>query len=286
MRTLKSLPCLFAALVCLALSACSSSLGPASPPVSLDALPAYSGSPYVQINGGEPYFSDSALTATSFEEYSELDQLGRCGPAMASVGLDTMPTEERSEIGQVKPTGWQTVKYDCVDGKYLYNRCHLIGYQLTAENANKQNLITGTRYLNVTGMLPFENMVADYVQETGNHVLYRVTPIFEGNDLVAQGVLMEAKSVEDQGEGVCFNVFCYNVQPGVTIDYATGNSALEGSTIEQTETEYVINTNTGKFHLPSCSSAQQLDESNKQMTAESRQALLDQGYTPCGRCKP
>ena len=192
--------------------------------VSLAEIPAYSGSAYVAVNGNQPFFTQEDYTTASYETYSPLDSLGRCGPAMANVGRDLMPTEERGAIGSVKPTGWQTAKYDFVDGKYLYNRCHLIGYQLTAENANKQNLITGTRYLNVTGMLPFENMVADYVKETNNHVLYRVTPMFDGDDLVAKGVLMEAWSVEDEGDGICFNVYCYNVQPGVTIDYATGDN--------------------------------------------------------------
>lgn len=197
---------------------------------TLANIPAYSGNSYVAINGNVPSFSDSDLTTTSFERYSDLDSLGRCGVAFANVGKDLMPTEKRGAIGQVKPSGWHTIKYDIVDGKYLYNRCHLIGYQLTAENANEINLITGTRYLNVTGMLPFENMVADYVKETNNHVLYRVTPIFEGNDLVAKGVQMEAMSVEDKGESISFNVFVYNVQPGITIDYVTGNSSLSGDT--------------------------------------------------------
>lgn len=198
-------------------------------PISLDEVPAYSESPYVEINGNVPFFTDEEKSVTaSFETYSQLDTLGRCGVAYANVGKDLMPTEERESIGSVKPSGWQTVKYDCVSGKYLYNRCHLIGYQLTAENANELNLITGTRYLNVDGMLPFEDMVASYVKETGNHVLYRVTPIFEGNNLVASGVLMEAMSVEDAGEGILFNVYCYNVQPGVEIDYATGESQLAG----------------------------------------------------------
>ncbi len=192
--------------------------------IALDSIPAYSGQAYVAVNGNRPFFTEKDYTTTSFETYSPLDSLGRCGPAEANVGRDLMPTEERGAIGSVKPTGWQVSKYDFVDGKYLYNRCHLIGYQLTAENANRQNLITGTRYLNVTGMLPFENMVADYVKETNNHVLYRVTPLFDGEDLVAKGVLMEAWSVEDGGESVCFNVYCYNVQPGVTIDYATGDN--------------------------------------------------------------
>lgn len=197
---------------------------------SLSNVAAYSGSPYVEINQNVPYFADSELSKTSYEYYSDLDSLGRCGVCVASVGQDIMPTEKRGDIGSVKPTGWHTVKYaGVVDGNYLYNRCHLIGYQLTGENANNKNLITGTRYLNVEGMLPFENMVADYVKETGNHVMYRVTPVFDGNNLLASGVLMEAKSVEDNGAGILFNVFCYNVQPGVTIDYATGDSALDGS---------------------------------------------------------
>ena len=201
-------------------------LRPASA-VSLADIPEYSGEPYVVLQDNWPDFDVEDLTTEPFEIYSELDSLGRCGAAYANVCLEIMPTEERGSIGQVKPSGWQTVKYDFIDGKYLYNRCHLIGYQLAGENANRQNLITGTRYMNVTGMLPFENMVDDYVEETENHVLYRVTPIFEGTNLVASGVQMEAFSVEDEGEGICFNVFVYNVQPGVVIDYATGNSRAE-----------------------------------------------------------
>ncbi len=194
--------------------------------ISAADIPAYAGDPYVTINDNEPQFLETDLATSSYEYYSDLDSLGRCGVVYACIGTDLMPTEERGNIGAVKPSGWHTVKYDIVDGKYLYNRCHLIGYQLSGENANVNNLITGTRYLNVEGMLPFENMVADYVKETGNHVLYRVTPVFEGNNLVASGVQIEAQSVEDQGEGILFNVYCYNVQPGVTIDYATGDSTL------------------------------------------------------------
>ena len=195
---------------------------------SLDEIPEYSGTPYVELEGNRPDFSSSDMTTEAFETYSELDELGRCGVAYANICRELMPTEERGNIGSVKPSGWQTAKYDIVDGKYLYNRCHLIGFQLAGENANKQNLITGTRYMNVTGMLPFENEVDDYVDETDGHVLYRVTPIFVGSELVARGVQMEALSVEDNGEGICFNVFVYNVQPGIEIDYATGNSHLEG----------------------------------------------------------
>ena len=188
------------------------------------AVPAYDGKAYVAVNDNVPFFTEEELSSASYETYGELDPLGRCTVCVASVGQDLMPAEERGNIGAVKPTGWHTVKYDFVDGKYLYNRCHLIGYQLSAENANTRNLITGTRYLNTQGMLPFENLVADYIKETGNHVLYRVTPVFSGNDLVAKGVEMEAWSVEDGGDGVCFHVYCYNVQPGVEIDYATGEN--------------------------------------------------------------
>lgn len=195
---------------------------------TLDSIPEYSGQPYVTLNGNKPDFHPGDMTDEPFEYYSDLDLWGRCGMAYANICEEIMPTEPRGEIGQVKPTGWYTVKYDCVDGKYLYNRCHLIGYQLAGENANEKNLITGTRYLNVEGMLPFENMVDGYVDDTGNHVLYRVTPIFSGMELVARGVQMEALSVEDNGEGICFNVYVYNVQPGVTIDYATGESWENG----------------------------------------------------------
>ena len=197
---------------------------------SLEDIPEFDGSsPYVVINNNIPEFDDEDFTTECFENYSELDSLGRCGVAYANVGIETMPTEERGSISNVKPTGWQNVKYDNVDGKYLYNRCHLIGFQLTAENANEKNLITGTRYLNVQGMLPFENEVAEYVKENNNHVLYRVTPVFKENNLVASGVQMEAESVEDKGDGVLFNVYVYNNQPAIEIDYATGISRFIGN---------------------------------------------------------
>ena len=189
-----------------------------------ETIPEYSGNPYVELNGNLPYFTDEELSTTAFELYSELDSLGRCGAGYANICKEIMPTEERGSIGMVKPTGWHTVKYDCITDRYLYNRCHLIGYQLAGENANEKNLITGTRYLNVDGMLPFENEVADYVNDTDNHVLYRVTPVFSGDNLLASGVIIEAKSVEDNGAGVQFNVYCYNVQPGISIDYTTGES--------------------------------------------------------------
>lgn len=274
------------------LSACGALPQSGGSSATLDSIPAYSGQAYVELNGNQPTFTEDELVTESFETYSPLDSLGRCGVAYANVGLDTMPTEERGSIGQVKPSGWQTVKYDCVDGKYLYNRCHLIGYQLTAENANKENLITGTRYLNVEGMLPFENLVADYVKETENHVLYRVTPIFEGDNLVASGVLMEAGSVEDEREGICFNVYVYNVQPGIGIDYATGASWAEGeqgeiqSSPTPAGTAYVLNTNTKKFHLPTCASVEDMKPENRTDYTGSREALLDEGYSPCGQCKP
>lgn len=195
-------------------------------PVSPETIPEYSGEPYIVLNNNVPFFTDEEMTTASFELYGDLDSLGRCTAAYANVGTDLMPTEKRGSISSVKPTGWHSVQYDNVDGKSLYNRCHLIGFQLTGENANKKNLITGTRYLNVDGMLPFEDMIADYVKETNNHVLYRVTPIFRQDNLVADGVEMEAWSVEDNGDGVCFHIFAYNVQPGIEIDYATGESRL------------------------------------------------------------
>ena len=193
-----------------------------------EGFPAYSGRAYIEINNNVPYFEDSEITDRSFEHYSELDHLGRCGTAFACLGRDLMPTKKRGNISSVKPSGWHSVQYDFVDSKSLYNRSHLIGHQLSGEDANERNLITGTRYLNASTMVSFENMVADYIKETDNHVMYRVTPYFEGNNLVADGVEMEAWSVEDEGDGVCFNVYCYNVQPGVVIDYATGESHAEG----------------------------------------------------------
>lgn len=263
--------------------------------VSLNSIPDFSGNPYVEINGNVPFFTTNELTDVSFESYSDLDGLGRCGVAAASVGQDLMPDTERGSIGSVKPSGWVTVKYDFIDGKYLYNRCHLIGYQLTGENANEKNLITGTRYLNIKGMLPFENMVADFVKETGYHVMYRVTPMFEGNNLVASGVLMEAQSVEDGGDGIRFNVYCYNVQPGVEISYADGSSRAADGTSGTTDAAvtggsasetYILNTVTKKFHKPDCSYAQKLSDDKKQTYTGSRDNLLNDGYEPCGTCKP
>ncbi|MGN0655163.1 MAG: DNA/RNA non-specific endonuclease, partial [Ruminiclostridium sp.] len=342
--------------------------------ITLDNLPAYSGKAYVELNGNVPSFKKSQLTTESFEKYSKQDSLGRCGVAFANVSKETMPTEARGSIGSIKPSGWHTVKYDNVDGKYLYNRCHLIGYQLTGENDNKKNLITGTRYMNTEGMLPFENKVANYVESTGNHVLYRATPIFEGGNLLAGGVQLEAYSVEDKGKGVCFNVYCYNVQPDIVIDYSDGSSKLSDNAIvsiklnyskyslkagqsktlvattspekaaksvkwyssnnkiatvnsngkvtakkagtvtitakttnglkatckitvkdnavavdnsdKSTGGSYILNTNTKKFHYPSCSSINAMSEKNKWAVDYSRDKIIDMGYVPCKRCNP
>ena len=282
---------------CLVLSGCASN-SESSSPFSMEALPAFDGQAYAVLNDNVPDFHPDDFSEVSFESYSELDSLGRCGPAAANIGPDVMPTEERGSIGSVKPTGWHTVKYDCVDGKYLYNRCHLIGYQLTAENANVKNLITGTRFLNVEGMLPFENMVADYIKETGNHVLYRVTPVFEGDHLLASGVRMEAMSVEDAGEGICFHVYVFNVQPGVVIDYATGESRLaseesgggssqeKGASSDTADAVYILNVKSRKFHRPSCAGVKGMSQENKETYQGDRSILIDQGYSPCGNCCP
>ncbi len=286
------------------------------------AVPAYTGqSAFAIVNNNVPYFKAEELTATPFNHYTELDALGRCGTAYANICKELMPTKERGQIGMIKPSGWQLVKYDNVDGKFLFNRCHLIGYQLAGENANTKNLITGTRYLNVDGMLPFENMVAGYVNATGNHVLYRVTPVFVGNELVCRGVLIEAESIEDAGKGIMLNVFCYNVQPGIVIDYATGNSAyVGGETAAQAaatsvvvaqpagtaviapaatnsaattanaatpvSAHYVANKNSKKFHYATCDSVQKMSEKNKLPYDGDRADLIAQGYVPCKRCNP
>lgn len=250
-------------------------------------IPEYAGSPYVELNNNIPDFQESEYTTEVFEQYSDLDALGRCQAAYANICQEIMPTQERGKIGMIKPSGWHTVKYDCVDGKYLYNRAHLIGFQLAEENANEKNLITGTRYFNVEGMLPFENQVADYVHETNHHVLYRVTPVYEGDNLVASGVIMEAASVED--EEIRFHVFVYNVQPGIWIDYATGeNRESETAESEKKDEEvtYVVNTNTKKFHKPDCSSIRDTKQQNRKETSETREELIDQGYSPCNRCNP
>ena len=265
-------------------------------------VPAYTGKPYIELDGNEPGFTVADATTDAFESYSPLDELGRCGQAYACLGPETLPTEERQRISEVHPTGWRTDAYDFIDGGLLYNRCHLIAFQLSGENANERNLITGTRYFNVEGMLPFEEIVGDYIRQTGNHVLYRVTPLFVDNELVARGVQMEALSMEDGGAGVRFNVFVYNVQPGIEIDYATGdnwpapkeNAAArdgeeEGTLQEegaQEARDYVVNTNTMRFHDPSCPSAAEIAPGNREELHATRDELIAQGFEPCGVCRP
>ena len=265
--------------------------------------------PYKVLNNNVPYFTEAEMTANAYEYYSELDSLGRCGVVHASIGPELMPEEgeKRGSISSVYPSGWEQAEYsdDLVDGGFLYNRAHLIGWQLTAENANKKNLITGTRYFNVEGMLPFENMVADYIKETGNHVMYRVAPDFQGSELVARGVTIEAKSVEDNGEGIEFCVYVYNFQPGILINYKTGESKLDdgtsipesdgseggtenggGASGEETAATYVINTSTGKFHTPDCHYATSMKEENRLEFTGERDELIEQNYSPCSSCKP
>ena len=262
-------------------------------------VPKYSGKPYYELNGNLPTFTEEEITTESYEFYSDLDSLGRCGYTEACIGKDLMPTEDRESISSVKPSGWVNNKYDTelVDGGYIYNRCHLIGFQLTGENANEKNLITGTRYMNVDGMLPFENMVADYIKETGNHVMYRVTPIYDGNDLVACGVQVEAYSVEDEGEELSFNVYVYNVQPGIVINYATGENWLSSEKPAETEKptevteesgaqKYILNKSSKKIHKDSCPNAAIINQSNREEYTGDIQDLLDDGYTGCGTCKP
>ena len=251
----------------------------------LSQIPEYDGKAYYVLNDNIPGFTEDELTTESYEFYSKLDGLGRCGAAIACVGQDLMPTESRGDIYEVKPTGWDSVMYDIVENDSLYNRCHLIGFQLSGENANEKNLITGTRYMNTEGMLDFENEIAEYVKSTGNHVLYRVTPYFEGTNLVASGVQMEAYSVEDNGDGVCFNVFAYNVQPGITIDYSDGSSALEQVNPDAAYT-YILNTNSKKFHREGCENAEEIKESNRDIYNGTREHLTAQGYKPCGSCNP
>lgn len=283
--------CLLAVLM---LSSCF--LFPQEQSFDLSNIPSYSGDPYVIINENKPGFTDDEITTEAYEYYSELDILGRCGTVEACCGKELMPQkdEERESISSVTPSGWVQAQYDFVDGKYLYNRCHLIGWQLTAENANEKNLISGTRYLNIDGMLPFENMVADYIKETGNHVMYRVTPIYNKNDLLPSGVHMEGYSVEDEGEGISFNVYCYNVQPGVTIDYASGRSCRSGETLppilnESTPPEeyigvYVINKSSKKVHRADCSNAESISADNKEEFDGDLSELAGKGYSCCGVC--
>jgi len=259
--------------------------------LTLANVPEFSDKAYVAINSNVPYFTESELTVDSYEYYSELDSLGRCGIAIACIGIDIMPTEDRGSIGSIKPSGWQSVRYDIVDGKYLYNRCHLIAFMLAGENANNKNLITGTRYMNTEGMLPFEDMVHDYVVETENHVMYRVTPIFRDNELVARGCLMEAYSVEDNGEGISFCVYVYNAQPGITINYADGSSALNGQPLPSpgassapSDVSFILNTSSKKYHKPTCSQINRISENNRAEFFGDEQDLIEDGYTACGTC--
>ena len=308
--------------------------------VDFSEIPEYQGEATVEINQNKPFFEKEEITDSSYLKFVPLDTNGRCGAAEACLGKDTLATKERGEIGEIKPSGWQTVKYDGIDGNYLYNRCHLLAYSLSGENANEKNLITGTRYLNISGMQPFEEKTLDYIEQTGNHVMYRVTPIYKDKELVARGVLMEAKSVEDDGKGVCFCVYCYNVQPDITIDYLTGESkkeepsekpeekkeeaaesaeqekktdegeaakqateetpenAVQSETAQVVEEpqavaapqanaqQYILNTNSKKFHYPSCGSVAKMKEKNKQDFYGTREEVIAAGYSPCGNCHP
>ena len=252
---------------------------------------------FIVVNNNIPFFTDDEITAKSFEQYAPLDTLGRCGVTFACIGQDLMPTKDRESISSVYPSGWKyhqqsnNKQYDFVDGTYVYNRCHLIGFQLTGENANKQNLITGTRYLNINGMLAFENMIADAVRENNIHVLYRVTPIFIGDNLLAEGVLMEGYSVEDAGETIQFCLFAFNVQPGVEFDYATGDNWLAITEPDETTSApdtnvYVLNTNSKKFHMSDCSATANISSQNRETHVSTREALINDGYSPCGICNP
>lgn len=290
MKLWKRIPALLLLAFTLLLSGCGDLAMTAEPSFDLSSIPEYSGKPFVRINDNIPDFSEDDLSTESYEHYGRLDFLGRCTVASANIGPDLLPKEERGNISHIKPTGWQIAKYDFIDGRYLYNRCHLIAFQLTGENDNEQNLITGTRYMN-TEMIPFEEMVGDYVRETGNHVRYRVTPVYDGENPLASGVQMEAMSVEDNGEAIMFNVYLYNVQPGVTIDYETGNNWLEqddensGGSADTVRT-YILNTSSGKFHDETCSSVEQIKDKNKAVFTGTRNELLDAGYEPCGNCHP
>ncbi len=288
----RNLKCIFLLIFCIIMAGCSdfipqNHLQKNREITKLEDIPPYSGTPYVELNGNEPGFSEQDLTEKSFEIYSDLDDLERCGTAYANIGVDLMPSEERGSIGTVKPSGWHTVKYDNVDGKYLYNRCHLIGYQLSGENANKKNLITGTRYMNVDGMLPFENMVADYVKETNNHVLYRVTPIFQKENLVADGVQMEALSVEDHGEGISYHVFVYNVQPGIYIDYLTGESSINQNDLSQNqmaeEEEIRGNSRSKIYHCPGQAAYEEMKNSKNLVIFKTEQDAERAGYRKAKR---
>lgn len=277
----------------------SSSAASSSLVFTYSMVPPFDGSPSVKINNDKPFFDKNSLTLEPFENYSKRDELGRCDVAYANVCKELMPTETRGVISSIKPTGWHTVKYAGIEGNYLYNRCHLIGYQLAGENDNEDNLITGTRYMNVEGMQPYENQVSNYVESTGHHVHYRVTPVFLGDDLLARGVLIEAQSVED--DKISFCRYCYNVQPGITIDYSDGGSVgpefvgseaeapAETKAIAESEKKtqtYILNTNTKKFHRPNCDSVKDIKDKNKKEVESTREEIIAQGYEPCKKCYP
>ena len=264
----------------------------AQPDLDLEQVQPYSGSPYVEINGNKPDFDEKDLTSKPYQSYSELDALGRTRTVEAVLDKSMFPTEKRPSMQAIRPSGWHTERYDhLIEDKYLYNRCHLIAYQLGGANEDIRNLITGTRYLNVEGMLPFENEVADYLQYTDHHVIYRVTPIYQGDNLVASGVQMEAMSVEDKGKTLAFNVYCYNVQPGIIIDYSDGESHEESNRSlpqEQVPDQYayILNTNTKVFHLPNCDSVKDMADHNKEYFDGTKEEAIEKGYTPCHRCNP
>lgn len=277
---------------------------PSAPSIGKDDIPPVEEAVdlFITVNDNKPYFTDEEITDIAFESYSPLDTLGRCGTAFACIGKELMPTEERDfSLTSISPSGWETKNgksnnnvypTSVVPGGYIYNRCHLIGYQLTAETTNKQNLITGTRSFNVDGMLLFENMVADFIKDTGYHVMYRVTPVYDGYNLLCDGVLIEMQSVEDRGEGLTHCVFIYNVQPGVDINYSTGENRLEGSsddspgTVEITR-NYIINTNSKKVHLDTCSTGKKLEGDHRVDFSGTLTELLEKypSYTQCGTCK-
>ena len=301
--------CLLLILVFFSVQGCSDSkhLAESMPEDILREIPVYQGDPSVEVHGNVPYFKETM--ATAFDGYGPLDELGRCTMAYACIGKESMPAQPRESISSVYPSGWNDARYSDIDGEKLFNRCHLIGFQLTGQNENARNLITGTRYMNIEGMLPFENTVAEYVRSTGNHVMYRVTPVYEGSNPIAAGVLMEAKSVEDSAVQYC--VFCYNVQPGIEIDYTTGesfgenrieevmplghtkpfpanteSSGTDRSTASNRKKEYVLNKKSKRFHYPECAGVSQMKESNRQYTDLSREELINAGYKPCGDCQP
>lgn len=253
--------------------------------LSFSDVPAYSGETYCVLNGNIPYF-DTAMNTGTFEYYGSLDDEGRCTVASASLSKELMPTEKRGDISHVHPTGWVQAVYECVEYGSLWNRSHLIAFSLAGENDNERNLITGTRYMNAVGMQEFELPVGDYIRKTGNHVLYRVTPVFDGTDLVARGVHMEAWSVEDNGKGICYNVFCYNVQPDIIIDYATGDSDYDPDIKQSDIKHYVLNTSTRKFHDPSCPNISDIKDSKRSDFTGTRDAIVKQGYIPCNGCRP